>query len=155
MSCYSDLGYSPIYEDFAGGDEAAVDDDQDRCLDLNVAFATLRPRQADAAKERGTAEDARGGVPIIEFTSGTESTPDADARPRMPRDAQPRRCRRGRNPAREGGPPILKFPQVPGLLIDLIDRPQEVPWGVGEPTAALVPAAISNAVFDAIGVRLR
>jgi nicotinate dehydrogenase subunit B len=30
-----------------------------------------------------------------------------------------------------------------------------VPWGAGEPTAAMVPAAISNAVFDAIGVRLR
>ena len=29
------------------------------------------------------------------------------------------------------------------------------PWGAGEPTAAVVPSAISNAVFDAIGVRLR
>jgi nicotinate dehydrogenase subunit B len=51
--------------------------------------------------------------------------------------------------------PILKFPEVPEVVIDLIDRPQEVPWGGGEPTAAVVPAAISNAVFDAIGVRLR
>jgi CO/xanthine dehydrogenase Mo-binding subunit len=40
-------------------------------------------------------------------------------------------------------------------VIDLIDRPREKPWGAGEPTAAVVPAAISNAVFDAIGVRLR
>jgi CO/xanthine dehydrogenase Mo-binding subunit len=39
--------------------------------------------------------------------------------------------------------------------MDLIDRPQDVPWGAGEPTAALVPTTISNAVFDAIGVRLR
>jgi nicotinate dehydrogenase subunit B len=51
--------------------------------------------------------------------------------------------------------PILKFPQVPEVVMDLIDRPNEVPWGAGEPTAALVPAAISNAVFDATGVRLR
>jgi CO/xanthine dehydrogenase Mo-binding subunit len=51
--------------------------------------------------------------------------------------------------------PILKFPEVPEVIMDLIDRPHEVPWGAGEPTAALVPAAISNAVFDAVGVRLR
>lgn len=51
--------------------------------------------------------------------------------------------------------PILQFPEVPEVVMDLIDRPHEVPWGAGEPTAALVPAAISNAVFDAIGVRLR
>jgi nicotinate dehydrogenase subunit B len=51
--------------------------------------------------------------------------------------------------------PILRFPDVPQVVIDLIDRPHQVPWGGGEPTAALIPAAISNAVFDAIGVRLR
>jgi nicotinate dehydrogenase subunit B len=51
--------------------------------------------------------------------------------------------------------PILTFPEVPEVVIDLIDRPNEVPWGAGEPTAALVPAAIGSAVFDAIGVRLR
>jgi CO/xanthine dehydrogenase Mo-binding subunit len=37
----------------------------------------------------------------------------------------------------------------------LIDRPTEKPWGAGEPSAAVVPSAISNAVFDAVGVRLR
>jgi nicotinate dehydrogenase subunit B len=51
--------------------------------------------------------------------------------------------------------PILQFPEVPVVVMDLIDRPHELPWGAGEPTAALVPAAISNAVFNAIGVRLR
>jgi nicotinate dehydrogenase subunit B len=51
--------------------------------------------------------------------------------------------------------PILTFPELPEVTIDLMDRPNEVPWGAGEPTAALVPAAISNAVFDATGVRLR
>ena len=51
--------------------------------------------------------------------------------------------------------PILTFPDVPNVVIDLIDRPKEKPWGAGEPSAAVVPAAISNAVFDAIGVRLR
>jgi len=51
--------------------------------------------------------------------------------------------------------PILTFPDVPEIVMDLIDRPTERPWGAGEPTAAVVPSAISNAVFDAIGVRLR
>jgi CO/xanthine dehydrogenase Mo-binding subunit len=51
--------------------------------------------------------------------------------------------------------PILTFPEVPEVEVVLIDRPQEKPWGAGEPSAAVVPAAISNAVFDATGVRLR
>jgi CO/xanthine dehydrogenase Mo-binding subunit len=51
--------------------------------------------------------------------------------------------------------PILKFPQAPQIVIDLIDRPSEKPWGAGEPSAAVIPSAIANAVFDATGVRLR
>ena len=51
--------------------------------------------------------------------------------------------------------PILKFPDVPDVAIDLIDRPAEKPWGAGEPTAAVVPSAIANAIFDATGARLR
>jgi nicotinate dehydrogenase subunit B len=51
--------------------------------------------------------------------------------------------------------PILTFPDIPEIEIELISRPNEKPWGVGEATAAVVPAAISNAVFDAAGVRLR
>ncbi len=51
--------------------------------------------------------------------------------------------------------PILTFPDVPDVVIDLIDRPNERPWGAGEPAAAVVPSAIANAVFDAVGVRLR
>ena len=51
--------------------------------------------------------------------------------------------------------PILTFPEIPDVQIELIDRPNEPPWGVGEPATAVVPAAIANAVWDAIGVRLR
>ena len=51
--------------------------------------------------------------------------------------------------------PILKFPDVPDVAIDLIDRPTEKPWGAGEPTSAVVPSAIANAIFDATGARLR
>jgi nicotinate dehydrogenase subunit B len=51
--------------------------------------------------------------------------------------------------------PILRFPEVPEVHMELINRPNDPPWGVGEPAACLPPPAISNAVFDAIGVRLR
>jgi nicotinate dehydrogenase subunit B len=51
--------------------------------------------------------------------------------------------------------PILRFPEVPEIVMELINRPNDPPWGVGEPAAVLPPPAISNAVFDAIGVRLR
>jgi CO/xanthine dehydrogenase Mo-binding subunit len=51
--------------------------------------------------------------------------------------------------------PILTFPQIPEIMMDLIGRPNEPPWGAGEPSAAVVPSAISNAVFDATGIRLR
>lgn len=51
--------------------------------------------------------------------------------------------------------PILTFPEVPEVVMELIDRPTEKPWGAGEPSAAIVPSAISNAVFDATGVRMR
>ena len=51
--------------------------------------------------------------------------------------------------------PILTFPEVPEIITELVDRPTEKPWGAGEPSAAVVSSAISNAVFDATGTRLR
>jgi CO/xanthine dehydrogenase Mo-binding subunit len=51
--------------------------------------------------------------------------------------------------------PILTFPEIPEVVIELIDRPQEVPWGGGEPTCAVAPSAIAGAVFEATGARLR
>ena len=49
----------------------------------------------------------------------------------------------------------ISFPEVPRITVELIDRPADKPWGAGEPAAAIVPSAVSNAVFDATGVRLR
>ena len=51
--------------------------------------------------------------------------------------------------------PILTFAEVPDVIVELIDRPTVPPSGSGEPSAGVVPSAISNAVFDALGVRLR
>jgi nicotinate dehydrogenase subunit B len=51
--------------------------------------------------------------------------------------------------------PILRFTDVPSLEIVLINRPEMAPLGAGEPAIIPVPAAIANAIFDAVGVRLR
>jgi CO/xanthine dehydrogenase Mo-binding subunit len=50
--------------------------------------------------------------------------------------------------------PILRFPDAPEILIELIDRPQEPPLGAGEAATTPVPAALANAVFDAVGRRI-
>jgi len=51
--------------------------------------------------------------------------------------------------------PILTFPDVPAIELELIDRPDQPPMGVGEAASTPVPAVLANAVFDAAGVRLR
>jgi CO/xanthine dehydrogenase Mo-binding subunit len=51
--------------------------------------------------------------------------------------------------------PILTFPEVPAIELELIQRLDERPLGVGEAASTPVPAALANAVFDATGVRLR
>ena len=51
--------------------------------------------------------------------------------------------------------PILRFPDLPELDIVLINRPDMAPLGAGEGATITPPAAIANAIFDAVGVRLR
>jgi len=51
--------------------------------------------------------------------------------------------------------PILAFPALPALRIELIDRPTMPPLGGGEAAASPVTAALANAVWDAVGIRLR
>jgi CO/xanthine dehydrogenase Mo-binding subunit len=51
--------------------------------------------------------------------------------------------------------PILRFPDVPELDVVLINRPEVAPLGAGEGATIPPAAAIANAIFDAVGVRLR
>jgi CO/xanthine dehydrogenase Mo-binding subunit len=51
--------------------------------------------------------------------------------------------------------PIMRFPDVPELDIVLINRPEMRPLGAGEGATIPPAAAIANAIFDAVGVRLR
>ena len=51
--------------------------------------------------------------------------------------------------------PILTFSEAPTVDTVLIDRPGEPSLGVGEGMAGPTAAAIANAVYDALGVRVR
>jgi CO/xanthine dehydrogenase Mo-binding subunit len=51
--------------------------------------------------------------------------------------------------------PVIRFPDVPNIEIVLINRPEMPALGGGEPSSAPIAAAIANAIFDAVGVRLR
>ncbi len=51
--------------------------------------------------------------------------------------------------------PILTFPEVPKLELEVIQRLDQPPLGAGEAASTPVGAALANAVFDATGVRLR
>ena len=52
------------------------------------------------------------------------------------------------------GYPILKFSEIPDVIIELINRPDQPAVGAGEATNSAIPAAIGNAIFDATGTRL-
>jgi nicotinate dehydrogenase subunit B len=51
--------------------------------------------------------------------------------------------------------PILRFSQVPEVTVEVLSRPNVEPVGAGEAAHGPVTAAIANAVFDALGVRVR
>jgi nicotinate dehydrogenase subunit B len=51
--------------------------------------------------------------------------------------------------------PILRFSEVPEVQVEIIPRPELEPLGAGEAAHGPVTAAIANAVFDALGVRVR
>ena len=51
--------------------------------------------------------------------------------------------------------PILRFSEVPEVEVEVIQRPDHDPVGAGEAAHGPVTAAIANAVFDALGVRVR
>jgi len=50
---------------------------------------------------------------------------------------------------------ILRFSEAPPVEVTIIDRPAQPSLGMGEALAGPTAAAIANAVFDAIGIRVR
>lgn len=51
--------------------------------------------------------------------------------------------------------PILKFSDMPSVAVHLADQPHQASLGAGECSSGPMCAAIANAIFDAIGVRMR
>ena len=51
--------------------------------------------------------------------------------------------------------PVMRFSEVPELTVHVIDRPDEPSVGAGEAAQGPVAAALANAVYDALGVRVR
>lgn len=51
--------------------------------------------------------------------------------------------------------PVLRFPDAPIIETVLLNRPDQRSIGAGEASTNPTPAAIANAVYDAVGVRLR
>jgi CO/xanthine dehydrogenase Mo-binding subunit len=51
--------------------------------------------------------------------------------------------------------PILRFPDLPDLDVVLINRPEMNPLGAGEGATIPPAAAIANAIYDAVGIRLK
>jgi len=51
--------------------------------------------------------------------------------------------------------PVITFADVPETEIVLVNRPDLDSTGSGEPSICAVPASVANAVFDAVGIRLR
>jgi nicotinate dehydrogenase subunit B len=51
--------------------------------------------------------------------------------------------------------PILRFPDAPAVETVLLNRPDQPSLGAGEATQNPTPAAVANAIYDAVGVRLR
>ncbi|NUR14142.1 MAG: molybdopterin-dependent oxidoreductase [Bradyrhizobium sp.] len=51
--------------------------------------------------------------------------------------------------------PILTFSEVPAVDVEIVQRPEIEPVGAGEAAHGPVTAAIANAVYDCLGVRVR
>jgi CO/xanthine dehydrogenase Mo-binding subunit len=51
--------------------------------------------------------------------------------------------------------PIIRFSDAPTVDVITIDRPDQRATGSGEPSCNPIAPAIANAVFDAVGIRLR
>jgi CO/xanthine dehydrogenase Mo-binding subunit len=54
-----------------------------------------------------------------------------------------------------GDYPILTFEEVPDVEVTVVPRPELPPMGAGEGAQGPTCSAIANAIYNAMGVRLR
>ena len=51
--------------------------------------------------------------------------------------------------------PILTFSEIPEIITELIDQPDQSPVGAGEPATVTTAPAVANAIYAACGARVR
>ncbi len=51
--------------------------------------------------------------------------------------------------------PILRFSEAPDVIVEIVPRPDDPPLGSGEAAQGPTAAAIGNAVYNALGIRMR
>jgi nicotinate dehydrogenase subunit B len=51
--------------------------------------------------------------------------------------------------------PILRFSEMPEVVVEIVDRPDLPSVGAGDASSGPTAGAIANAVFDALAVRVR
>lgn len=131
------------------------------CIDACAKAAGWQPR-ASPRRQAGAAESAKGrGFPYV-FYDNSRTYVAAVCEVEMIRSSGQIRVTRfvvAHDCGLIVNPDDVKA-QIDGgithtLSRTLIDRPDKPSWGAGEPTCAVVPPALGNAVYDAIGVRLR
>jgi CO/xanthine dehydrogenase Mo-binding subunit len=54
-----------------------------------------------------------------------------------------------------GDYPVLRFGEMPCITVHVLDRPDQPALGAGESAQGPVAGALGNALFDALGVRVR
>ena len=111
------------------------------------AGATVRVTHIDMAVDVGTVVDLDGVINQIEGGAIQATSWTLKEQVTFERD--------GVTSAGWESYPILRFSEVPEVRVHVIDRPDQPTLGAGEAAHGPVAGAIGNAVFDALGVRVR
>src|SRR5262249_4198448 len=111
------------------------------------AGATVRVTHLDMAVDVGTVVDLVGVINQIEGGAVQATRWTLKKQVAVQRDHVPR--------TGWGSAPLPRFGEVPEVRVHVIDRPTEPTLGAGEAAHGPVAGAIGNAVFEALGVRVR
>src|SRR5262245_45583509 len=122
------------------GPHCTVDADVEGAADIRVRKLTLAVDVGEAINPDGVINQIEGGA--IQATSWV-------LKERVRFDRQRIKS------ASWSDYPVLRFSEVPDVEVELIQRSEIDPVGAGEAAHAPVTAAIANAVFDVLGVRIR
>ena len=116
-------------------------------LDINITSGLINLRHATIAADAGEIIDQQGIRNQLE--GGFLQSASWTLKEKVVWD------QKGQLPSNWGAYPVLRFTEIPTINVRLIDRPYLPSLGVGEAAQGPSAGAIANAIFSAIGVRLR